>query len=125
MTKIFTDLYEKKVDVVQRKKQARRMAKLAKSPSFQLKKKRALLKFRSADKIDAVARKKTIQQFRDKFFPQYDEMSLQQRSIVDQKLLQKFGPKIDKISKKMAMRLRKDEVERVKQARAAQREEDS
>lgn len=125
MTKRFTDLYEKRVDVVQRKKQARRMAKLAKSPSFQLKKKRALLKFRSADKIDAAARKKTIQQFRDKFFPQYDEMSLQQRSIVDQKLLQKFGPKIDKISKKMAMRLRKDEVERVKQARAAQREEDS
>lgn len=125
MTKRFTDLYEKKVDVVQRKKQARRMAKLAKSPSFQLKKKRALLKFRSADKIDAAARKKTIQQFRDKFFPQYDEMSLQQRSIVDQKLLQKFGPKIDKISKKMAMRLKKDEVERVKQARAAQREEDS
>jgi len=123
--KNFTDLYEKKVDVVQRKKQARRMAKLAKSPSFQLKKKRALLKFRSADKIDAVARKKTIQQFRDKFFPQYDEMSLQQRSIVDQKLLSKFGSKIDKISKKMAMRLKKDEVERVKQARAAQREEDS
>ena len=121
--KKFTDLYEKKVDVIQRKKQARRMAKLAKSPSFQLKKKRALLKFRSADKIDAAARKKTIQQFRDKFFPQYDEMSLQQRSIVDQKLLQKFGAKIDKISKKMAMRLKKDEVERVKQARAAQRED--
>lgn len=123
MTKRFTDIYEKKVSVIQRKKQARRMAKLAKSPSFQLKKKRALLKFRSADKIDAAARKKTIQQFRDKFFPQYDEMSLQQRSIVDQKLLQKFGAKIDKISKKMAMRLKKDEVERVKQARAAQRED--
>ena len=123
--KKFTDLYEKKVDVLQRKRQARRMAKLAKSPSFQLKKKRALLKFRSADKIDAVARKKTIQQFRDKFFPQYDEMSLQQRSIVDQKLLSKFGSKIDKISKKMAMSLKKDEVERVKQARASQREEDS
>jgi len=123
MTKRFTDLYERKVNVIQRKKQARRMAKLAKSPSFQLKKKRALLKFRSADKIDAVARKKTIQQFRDKFFPQYDEMSLQQKSIVDQKLLSKFGPKIDKISKKMAMRLKKDEVERVKQARAAQRED--
>jgi len=121
--KNFIDIYEKRVDVVQRKKQARRMAKLAKSPSFQLKKKRALLKFRSADKIDAAARKKTIQQFRDKFFPQYDEMSLQQKSIVDQKLLSKFGAKISKISKKMAMRLKKDEVERVKQARAAQRED--
>jgi len=121
--KNFIDIYEKRVDVFTRKKHARRIAKLAKSPSFQLKKKRALLKFRSADKIDAAARKKTIQQFRDKFFPQYDEMSLQQRSVVDQKLLQKFGAKIDKISKKMAMRLKKDEVERVKQARAAQRED--
>ena len=121
--KKFTDLYERKVNVIQRKKQARRMAKLAKSPSFQLKKKRALLKFRSADKIDAAARKKTIQSFRDRFYPQYNEMSLQQRSVVDQKLLQKFGAKIDKISKKMAMRMKKDEVERVKQARAAQRED--
>ena len=49
----FKELYERKVNVIQRKKQARRMSKLAKSPSFQLKKKRALLKFRSADKIDA------------------------------------------------------------------------
>ena len=121
--KKFKELYERKVNVIQRKKQARRMAKLAKSPSFQLKKKRALLKFRSADKIDAAARKKTIQSFRDRFYPQYNEMSLQQRSVVDQKLLQKFGAKIDKISKKMAMRLKKDEVERVKQARAAQRED--
>jgi len=121
----FKELYERKVNVIQRKKQARRMAKLAKSPSFQLKKKRALLKFRSADKIDAAARKNTIQSFRDRFYPQYNEMSLQQRSIVDQNLLQKFGAKIDKISKKMSMKLKKQEVERVKQARAAQREEDS
>jgi hypothetical protein len=119
----FKELYERKVNVIQRKKQARRMAKLAKSPSFQLKKKRALLKFRSADKIDAAARKNTIQSFRDRFYPQYNEMSLQQRSIVDQKLLQKFGAKIDKISKKMSMKLKKQEVERVKQARASLRDE--
>jgi hypothetical protein len=123
--KKFTDLYERKVNVIQRKKQARRMAKLAKSPSFQLKKKRALLKFRSADKIDAAARKQTIQSFRDRFYPQYNEMSLQQRSIVDQKLLQKFGAKIDKISKKMSMKLKKQEVERVKQARASLKDKDS
>ena len=42
--KKFSDLYEKKVDVTQRKKQARRMAKMAKSKAFQFKKRKALLK---------------------------------------------------------------------------------
>ena len=49
-------------------------------------------------------------------------MSLQQRAIVDQKLLQKYGKKIDKVSKKMAMRLKKDEAGRVAAARAALRD---
>ena len=38
--KKFSDLYEKKVDIAQRKKQARRMARLAKSSAFQRKKQR-------------------------------------------------------------------------------------
>ena len=123
--KKFTDIYEKKVDVIQRKKQARRMAKLAKSPTFQKKKQRALLRMRSADKLAQVARKKTIQMYRDKFFPMYKSMSLQQRVVVDQKIMQKYGAKIDKISRKLVMKLRKQEVERVKQARAAFRNKDS
>ena len=49
-------------------------------------------------------------------------MSLQQRAIVDQKLLQKYGKKIDKVSKKMAMRLKKDEAGRVAAAKAALRD---
>ena len=118
----FQDLMEKKVSAVQRRKQARRMAKLAKSPTFQKKKQRALIKFRTADKIDTAARKKTIASVRKKFYPQYSEMSLQQRAIVDQKLLQKYGKKIDKVSKKMAMRLKKDEAGRVAAAKAALRD---
>ena len=123
--KKFTDIYEKKVDVIQRKKQARRMAKLAKSPTFQKKKQRALLRMRNADKLSQIARKKTIQMYRDKFYPQYKSMGVQQRVVVDQKIMQKYGAKIDKISRKLTMKLRKKEVERVKQARASFRKKDS
>ena len=119
--KNFTELYEglKKVDVVQRKKQARRMAKMAKSASFQMKKKKAVLRMRNPAKLQVVARKQVIKSFRDKFYPNYDQMSLQQRVVVDQKLNQKYGKKMDKMTKKAVMKLKKLEVERVKKARAA------
>ena len=113
-------LSEKLVNVAQRKKQARRMAKLARSPAFQFKKKKAMLKMRNPAKLHMAARKKTIQIFRDKFYPSYDEMPLQQKVIVDQRIMAKYGSKIDKISKKVAMKLKKQELERIKQARKNQ-----
>ena len=60
--KNFTELYEgiKKVDVVQRKKMARRMAKMAKSSAFQKKKAKARLKMRPPTKLKAAARKAVI-----------------------------------------------------------------
>ena len=121
--KTFQELYEKLVNVTQRKKMARRMAKLAKSPAFQMKKQRAMLKRRNPAKLAVVARKKTIQSFRNKFYPDYKNMSLQQRVKVDQLIMQKYGKKIDKISKKAAMKLAKLEVERIKKARDAMRKD--
>ena len=118
--KTFKDFYEAVVNVVQRKKMQRRMAKMAKSPVVQMKKQRARLKMRSPAKLAILARKKTIQSFRDKFYPGYGEMSLQQRVKVDQMVMQKYGKKIDKISKKAAKILQKQEVERVKKAKEAQ-----
>jgi len=115
----FSDLYEKKVDVIQRKKQARRMAKMAKSKAFQFKKRKALLKMRNPAKLALVARKKTIQSFRIKFYPGYNSMSIQQKVKVDQMIMQKYGKKIDKVSKRLAKKLQKDEIQRVKQARAS------
>ena len=120
--KTFKDFYEAVTSVVQRKKAARRMAKMAKSPVTQMKKKRAMLKMRNPAKLALLARKKTIQSFRDKFYPSYGEMSLQQRVKVDQMVMQKYGKKIDKISKKVAKQLQKLEVERVKKAKEAQRD---
>ena len=98
------------------------MAKIAKSPVVQMKKKRAALRMRNPAKLNILARKKTIQKFRDKFYPSYKDMSLQQRVKVDQMVMQKYGKKIDKISKKVAKQLQKLEVERVKKAKEAQRD---
>ena len=120
--KTFKDFYEAVASVVQRKKMQRRMAKMAKSPVVQMKKQRARLKMRSPAKLAILARKKTIQSFRDKFYPSYGEMSLQQRVKVDQMIMQKYGKKIDAISKKAAKILQKQEVERVKKAKEAQKD---
>ena len=116
----FRELSEKMVNVAQRKKQARRMAKLAKSPSFLFKRKKAMLKMRNPAKLAQAARKKTIQSFRDKFYPSYDEMSIQQKVKIDQLIMAKYGKKIDKISKKMAIKLKKQELQRIKKARENQ-----
>ena len=118
--KTFKDFYEAVASVVQRKKMQRRMSKMAKSTVVQMKKQRARLKIRSPAKLAILARKKTIQSFRDKFYPGYGEMSLQQRVKVDQMVMQKYGKKIDKISKKAAKILQKQEVERFKKAKEAQ-----
>jgi hypothetical protein len=45
-------------------------------------------------------------------------MSLHQRVKTDQLIMTRFGKKIDKIAKKMIIKLKKTELERVKQARA-------
>ena len=109
---------ERVVSVAQRKKQARRMAKMARSPAIQAKKRKAMLRMRNPTKLAQVARKKTIQAFRDKFYPQYNDSSLQQKVKIDQMVMAKYGPKIDKLSKKMVVKLKKKELERVKTARA-------
>ena len=109
---------ERVVSVIQRKKQDRRMAKMAKSSSFKAKKKKSMLRMRNPAKLAMVARKKTIQAFRDKFYPQYADSSLQQRVKIDQIIIVKYGKKIDKLAKKMVMKLKKKELERVKAARA-------
>ena len=119
--KTFKDFYEV-ASVTQRKKLARRMAKMAKSSVIQMKKKRAMLRIRNPAKLALLARKKTIQKFRDKFYPGYKDMGLQQRVKVDQMVMQKYGKKIDKISKKVAKQLQKLEVERVKKAKAAMKD---
>ena len=109
---------ERVVSGVQRKKQARRMANMARSAAFQAKKKKPMLKMRTPAKLAQVARKTAIQSYRDKFYPTYKYMSLQQKVKIDQLIMAKYGSKIDKIAKKMAIKLKKKELERIRAARA-------
>ena len=118
----FSILDEKVVSVVQRKKQARRMAKLARSASFQAKKKRTMMRMRSSAKLLLVAKKQTLMKFRKKLYPNYNEMSMQQKVRADQVVLQRFGPKIDKISQKLAKKLKTKEVERIANLKAQKEE---
>ena len=114
----FQDQLDEIMSVQQRKKLARRMAKMARSPAMKAKKAKARLRMRPHAKLIQIARKKTIQAFRDKFYPQYNDSSLQQKVKIDQMVMAKYGPKIDKLSKKMVVKLKKKELERVKTARA-------
>ena len=121
--KTFQELFEV-VSVTQRKKLARRMAKLQKSPAFQMKKKRNALKMRDPAKLLVIARKKLMQGYRDKFFPDYKNQPVQRRVIIDQQIMQKYGKKIAKFSQKAAMKLKALEPERIKTARDAMRKDD-
>ena len=117
--KKFSDIYEKKVGIVQRKKQARRMARLVQTKQFQMKKKRTLLKRRDTAKLAVVAKKKVTNKYRKKVAPDYKDMSPQQKIVIDQRVQQKFGVKIAKITKKLIPKLKAAEGERVKKAKVA------
>jgi hypothetical protein len=121
--KTFQELFEV-VSTSQRKKLARRMAKLQKSPAFQMKKKRNALKMRDPAKLLVIARKKLMQGYRDKFYPDYKNQPVQRRVIIDQQIMQKYGKKIAKFSQKAAMKLKALEPERIKTARDAMRKDD-
>ena len=118
----FSNLDEKVVNVVQRKKLARRMSKLAKSSAFQAKKKRTLMRIRSSAKLLSAAKKKTVMAFRLKLYPGYKNMAMPQKVKADQVVLQRFGPKIDKISQKLAKKLKTKEVERIANLKAPKEE---
>ena len=120
MTQKFSDIYEKSVPLLQRKKMARRMRKMAKSAIFKMKKAISALRRKTPEKILALARKKAINMIRKKFYPTYKDMAFAQRIKIDQRIMVQFGKKIDKISKKMAMIIKKGEGARIAKAKEAQ-----
>ena len=114
----------KTADIIQRRKQSRRMKALAKTSGFQMKKKRTLMRARPLEKIAKSAKKQTIDLFRKKVYPNYNDMSISAKVKADQIVMQRFGQKIDKIAKRTAMKLRAAEPERVQKFRASQQATD-
>ena len=110
------------ISKAQRKKMGMRMKRMAKSSAFQEKKARNKLRIASPEKIMMKARKLAKQKVIDKFYKNYKDMGLQQRVKVDQIIAIKYGGFIDKVAKKSLIVIKKKEVQKVKDAKAAKKD---
>ena len=120
---LYSNLEElKKVNLAQRRKQAIRMAKLAKSSAFKKKVERSKLRVASPDKIRTKAAKLAKQKVLDKFYPQYKDMPVAQRVKVDQMVNQRYGAMINKIATKSVKVVKQKELQKVKDARQSKQD---
>ena len=120
---LYSNLEElKKVNLAQRRKQAIRMAKLAKSSAFKKKVERSKLRVASPDKIKVKAANLAKQKVLDKFYPQYKDMPVAQRVKVDQMVNQRYGAMINKIATKSVKVVKQKELQKVKDARQSKQD---
>ena len=117
---LYSDLSElKKVNIAQRRKQAIRMKKLTQTSAFKKKVERSKLRVASPEKIRVKAQKLAKQKILDKFYPKYKEMPIAQRVKIDAIVAQKYGGMINKIATRSVVTVKKNELEKVKQAKQA------
>mgnify|MGYP005693357389 FL=1 len=122
-SELYSDLFElKKVDIAQRRKQAIRMAKLAKTSAFKKKVERSKLRVASPEKIKTKATKLAKKKVLDKFYPNYKDMPIAQRVKVDQMVNQRYGAMINKIAMKSVKVVKKSELQKVKDARQSKQD---
>ena len=127
--KQFTDLYVgelsefRAINKAQRKKMAIRLKKLTQSSAFKKKVERSKLRVANPAKQRLKAAKMAKQKIIDKFFPKYKEMGLAQRVKTDQLIQQKYGGMIAKLTKKNMKVVKKKELEKVKKAKEAKKED--
>ena len=108
-----------------RKEMGRRMKLLAKKSSTKLKKKRALLRKRDTASLQKSAAKQAkMKVIKKQLGPDvnYNELPIQKRIQIDQKITAKKAAVIQKMTKKILRQLKAKEGERVKQAKLAQQE---
>ena len=126
----FRDLYEDSVEekqspsqmMQQRRKMARRMKLLARKSSTKIKKKRARIKRRDPDALQAIAKRQAkMMVIKRSLGPEvnYKELPMQKRIQIDQKIVAKKRKVIDKISQKILRKLKAGEGERIKKNKAA------
>ena len=106
-----------------RKKMARRMKLLARKPSVKIAKKRSLLRRRSPEKLQksAQSQAKMMVIKRSLGNVKYSELPLQKRIKIDQTIVAKKRKVIDKIAKKVLLKLKAGETKRVKKNKEAQK----
>mgnify|MGYP003122623936 FL=1 len=120
---LYSNLEElKKVNLAQRRKQAIRMAKLAKSSAFKKKVERSKLRVASPEKIKTKATKLAKKKVLDKFYPNYKDMPIAQRVKIDQMVNQRYGAMINKIATKSVKVVKQKELQKVKDARQSKQD---
>jgi len=105
-----------------RREMGKRMKLLAKKSSTKLKKKRALLRRRDTASLSKSAAKQAkMIVIKKQLGPEvnYNELPLQKRIQIDQKVVAKKAKVIQKMTKKLLRGLKAKEGERVKKAKAA------
>jgi len=104
-----------------RREMGRRMKLLAKKSSTKMKKKRALLRKRDTASLQKSAAKqaKMIVIKKQLGDVNYNELPIQKRIQIDQKIVAKKGKVLQKLSKKLLRGLKAKEGERVKKAKDA------
>ena len=120
---LMLELTERKaVGLAQRRKMAIRMRKLMKNPAVQAKIARTKKKLATDDKIKKralrMAKAIIIQKYAGMDKAAYMQLPIQQRLELDQRITSKKQAAIQKIAKKLMIRLKKAELERLKQARS-------
>ena len=106
-----------------RKKMARRMKLLARKPSVKIAKKRSLLRRRSPEKLQKSAQRQAKMMVIKSSLGnvKYSELPLQKRIKIDQTIVAKKRKVIDKIAKKVLLKLKAGETKRVKKNKEAQK----
>ena len=106
-----------------RKKMARRMKLLARKPSVKIAKKRSLLRRRSPEKLQKSAQRQAKMMVikRSLGNVKYSELPLQKRIKIDQTIVAKKRKVIDKIAKKVLLKLKAGEAKRLKKNTEAQK----
>ena len=126
----FKDLYEEAVEekqspseiMQQRRKMGRRMKMLARQSSTKIKKKRAKIRRRDPDALQAIAKRQAkMMVIKRSLGPavNYKELPIAKRIQIDQTIVAKKRKVIDKISKKLLRQLKAGEGERIKKNKMA------
>ena len=120
---LMVELTERKaVSLAQRRKMAIRMRKMMKNPAVQAKIARTKKKLAGDDKIKKRALKTAkqiiIQKYSGMDKVAYMSLPIQQRLELDNRIVSKKQAAIQKIAKKLMVKLKKAELERLKQARS-------
>ena len=120
-----TPIKPTKSPMQRRREMGRRMKLLAKKSSTKLKKKRALLRKRdSASLQKSAAKQAKMKVIKKALGPdvKYNELPINKRIQIDQKITAKKAAVIQKMTKKILRQLKAGEGERVKKAKLAQQE---